>query len=464
MIPNASGKRDLQGKLYRYYTCGRAHKEKADCPVRHVSADLLELTVVEFLGALARHPEIVRETLASASTRGQADRTQLRARLAEIDPELARLQKRLGHVVEAIAAGGADVLGDELRNKAAAPKEDKQRLLVEREKIQQALRLGERDRFDAERLLAALARFREVLRKLSIPEQKDLVAFCVDRVELRASPAGDERPGLHQYVVRLKLHVARLVESLEEKIVVERNESRQPPPAQRAVTLEPRVVFRSWGRSPSAVIVAPFREEFREAKPAGVYVEEPLTVSHPLHRALAWQRKLTANPELTATVRADHDDFLSYSAGENHPRLAVEAGSGHLVSWRAKVDAPEFPAVAAQRADPAIRPRGKHFAAAVAVDIARRKAEHERARRGVPEQSAPIGPRRNSSVVSGPDDFRFGGLPIEFGRRQSLDVSALRRYDLHRACWIDDARGQHRARVQAHEQPQPRPDRAQTGE
>ena len=64
----------------------------------------------------------------------------------------------------------------------------------------------------------------------------------------------------------------------------------QPPPAQRALTLEPRVVFRSWGRSPSAVIVAPFREEFREPKPAGASVEESPTVVHPLHRALAWQR------------------------------------------------------------------------------------------------------------------------------------------------------------------------------
>ncbi len=304
MIPNACGKRDLQGKYYRYYTCGRVHKEKADCPVRHVSADLLELTVIEFLGALARHPEVVRETLASASTRGQADRTELRARLAGIDPELAQLHKRLGHVIEVIAAGGADVLGDELRTKAAALKDDKQRLLVEREKIRQALLLSEQDRFDAERLLAALARFRAVFSNLTPAEQKDLVALCVECVELRASPAGDERPGLRQYVVRLKLHVTRLVESMEEKIVVERNESHEPPPAQRALTLEPRVVFRSWGRSPSAVIVAPFREEFRAAKPAADAHDEPPTVVHPIHRALAWQRKLAANPDVTQSALA----------------------------------------------------------------------------------------------------------------------------------------------------------------
>ena len=268
MIPNASGKRDPQGKLYRYYTCGRAHKEKADCPVRHVSADLLELTVVQFFGAIARHPEIVREALASASTRGQVDRGQLRDRLAEIDPALAQLHKHLTNVVEAIAAGGAEVLGDELREKSTALKEDKQRLLVEREKLRQSLLLCDQERFDADRLLAALGRFGEVFSKLSPTEQKDLMALCLERVELRASPAGDDRPGLRQYLVRLKLRVARLVESMEERVVVERSAPRQPPAPQRPLTLEPPAVV------------------------------------HPLHRALAWQRKLAANTELTQRALA----------------------------------------------------------------------------------------------------------------------------------------------------------------
>ncbi|MSU52485.1 MAG: recombinase family protein [Opitutaceae bacterium] len=300
MIPNASGKRDPHGKLYRYYTCCHAHREKADaaCPVRNVSAALLELTIVQFIGALARHPDLVREALTSAHARGKADRGKLRGRLAAIDQSLATLHKSLRHVVEAIAAGGADMLGEELREKAAALKEDKQRLLVEREQVRQDLLGCDQDRFNAERLLAALARFGGVFPKLSPIEQKDLLGLCVDRVELRAGPAGEEGPGVRQYLVRLKLHVERLVEGMEERVVVERGERRKSLLPQRPFVMEPQVVFHSWGRSPSAVIVAPFREEFREGGTAPA-TEPPADGAHPLHRALKWQRRMSANPRLS---------------------------------------------------------------------------------------------------------------------------------------------------------------------
>lgn len=70
MIPNASGKRDSQGMLYRYYTCSRAHQEGNPCPVKHISAGLLEMAVVKFIAALVRHPEILTETLAATGNVG----------------------------------------------------------------------------------------------------------------------------------------------------------------------------------------------------------------------------------------------------------------------------------------------------------------------------------------------------------------------------------------------------------
>ncbi|MSU66033.1 MAG: hypothetical protein EXS38_08045 [Opitutus sp.] len=89
-----------------------------------------------------------------------------------------------------------------------------------------------------------------------------------------------------------------LIEGLAERAVVEHGERRKSSLPQRPLVMEPQVVFRAWGRSPSAVIVAPFREEFREVEPA-LKMEHQTDGVHLLHRALKWQHKLSADPNLT---------------------------------------------------------------------------------------------------------------------------------------------------------------------
>ncbi|MEO6246522.1 MAG: recombinase family protein [Opitutaceae bacterium] len=299
MIPNASGKRDSAGRLYRYYTCSQAHQEKTSCPVKHLSATLLEITVVQFIGAIARHPEIVRETLVVAKTQRKVDRGQAQVRLGEIDKSLAQADEHLQRVINAITADEADLIGDELRANAAKLKDEKQQLLVEREKLRQGLLECEHARLDTDRLLAAIARFDEVFPRLTPAEQKDLVALGVERVELRAGPAGEESPGQRQFQVRLKLHLERLTDGMEERVVIERRVDRANWPQHAPLVVEPRVVFRSFGRSPTAIIVAPFREEFREKLPAAPRVEPSTEGAHPLHRALVWNRKHLADPTVS---------------------------------------------------------------------------------------------------------------------------------------------------------------------
>ena len=141
MIPDFGGKLDPLGRPYRYYTCGAAHKERADagCPVRHVPAGVLENAVVGLMGAVGRREEIVQGTITGAKTCVQSSRSELRERMSEIDRELAQRTRRLANCIEAIAAGGTEAITDELRTKAAALKAEKEQLLVERERSRQEL-------------------------------------------------------------------------------------------------------------------------------------------------------------------------------------------------------------------------------------------------------------------------------------------------------------------------------------
>jgi DNA invertase Pin-like site-specific DNA recombinase len=63
MVPAPSGKRDAQGRPYRYYVCGQSQKERADspCTVRHVAASVLESAVLGFLGECSRQPGLLQK-------------------------------------------------------------------------------------------------------------------------------------------------------------------------------------------------------------------------------------------------------------------------------------------------------------------------------------------------------------------------------------------------------------------
>ena len=306
MIPNASGKRDAAGKLYRYYTYGQAHQEGSPCPVRHVSADLLELTTVRFIGALLRHPEIVTETLEVANGRRRGDRKQAGTRVKEIDHALGEIDAALQRIVDVIAAPDADVLGEELRARAGTLKARKQALLVEREQLRQDLLTRNQPKLDAARLLAAIARFAEIFPTLSQTEQKDLVALCVARIELRSDPSRDDRPGRRRFRVRFKLHLERLAEGMEEQVVVDRSSGPGSSPATAPLTLESRLIFQSMGRAPKAILVAPFNEEFLDSRPTAKIEPAPAiaTGKHPVLRALGWARRLRGDASLTQAALA----------------------------------------------------------------------------------------------------------------------------------------------------------------
>lgn len=302
LVPNASGKLGPDGKPYRYYTCGYTHKERDDssCPVRHISADWLESTVVAYIGAVGRHPEVITEAIASSDLRCKGDRGSLRAQIADLDQALAKVNRRLHNCVEAIAAGGAEVLGDELRERASALRTEKQGLLVERERATQELLICEQDMIDVERITQAVGRFNEVLAKLAPEEQKDLVALCVDRVEVRVENSSSRRgasDGRRQLALRIKLHAARLVEGLEERVVVEhRRQARPIAVAKRMLTLDSRVAMGH-----PAEVLSPFREELgaRRRPAPKTAVPEPVVAPNPMRRAVAWQRQLDRNPNLS---------------------------------------------------------------------------------------------------------------------------------------------------------------------
>jgi DNA invertase Pin-like site-specific DNA recombinase len=309
MIPNASGKLDPDGKPYRYYTCGYAHKERSDanCPVRHVSASALETAVVGFLGACSQHQDIVAATVAEARERRQTDRTPLRARLTELDRSLGDIETQLRNCAKAIALGQIPSLTDALREEVDARHAEKHPLLVEREQIQHELSLCDQGDLNAERVRDSLVKLGDMLVTLSPGEQRELIMLFLQRVEVRPSASQPGlAPGSRLLELRLKFRVERLIEGMAEKLVIE--ERAAPAASTRPLTMNLKVALAPFCTSAKPVtLLAPFRCDLGATRrqPAAKPSQEP--VLHPIHRARAWQRRLDSERGLNRVTLAKEE-------------------------------------------------------------------------------------------------------------------------------------------------------------
>jgi DNA invertase Pin-like site-specific DNA recombinase len=326
MIPNASGKLDPDGRPYRYYTCGYAHKERTDakCPVRHVSATALETAVVGFLGACSQHPDALAATTAHAKAMRQTDRAPLRAKLSEIERTLDGVTDQLRNCARALILGHATALDDVLREQAEALSADKQRLLVEREQVRLELAACEEGDVETARVSRALRKFSELLPSLSPKEQRDIVMLFLERAEVRPSsrPAGKLAAGVRLLELRLKLRVNRLVEGMAERLVIEERVQRADsaaPTRPLVLTLDVSIAPPSGATKP-VTLLAPFPCELGIARrPVAPEPAAPPTL-HPIHRARAWRRRLDSERGLNQ-LKLAAEEGLSPGSITHHLKL-----------------------------------------------------------------------------------------------------------------------------------------------
>ncbi|EIP98972.1 site-specific recombinase, DNA invertase Pin [Opitutaceae bacterium TAV1] len=319
MIPNASGKLAPDGKPYRYYTCGYAHKEgpEAACPVRHVSATALELAVTGFLGKCGQHPEVIAATIESARRHRQADRTPLREKLTGTEHALDALAAQLRNCAQTLALGGLASLDDLMRDQIAHLQDKKQRLLVEREHLRRELAACEQGDLEVERIRQSLSRFGELLPSLSQEQQRDLLLLFVERIEVRPCASArvpqDAPAGIRFLDLRLKLRVGHLVEGMEERLVIEQ---RIPSPVrdrpERTLAIPVSVTFAPAGSRAPVSLLAPFPYDLGVARRAASSASSgiaPAPAQHAIHRARAWARDLADTPGFTRVKLAARENI-----------------------------------------------------------------------------------------------------------------------------------------------------------
>ncbi|MDI1320254.1 MAG: recombinase family protein, partial [bacterium] len=290
---------------------------------RHVAANVLELAVIGFLGQCSQHPEVIQATLDGVRQHRLRDRAPWRARLSEVDQILAKNTEQVRNCAKAIAVGGISVLTEALRAEADALHEDKQRLLVEQSQLRADLAACEEGEMNAERIRQSLARFAEILPGLSQPQQRELISLFLERVEVRPAKQSKQAPeaGTRLLEIRLKLRVARLIEGMEERIVIEQRDPQAALAGQgRPLILTMEVALAQNSSAVPVSILTPFRCGLGFNRRAAITAKPEKPAQHVIHRARAWQRRIDAEPRLNR-VRLAAEEGLSPGAITHHMKL-----------------------------------------------------------------------------------------------------------------------------------------------
>jgi DNA invertase Pin-like site-specific DNA recombinase len=299
LIPHDSGKKDPTGRPYRYYDCGQVVRKTRDepCPVGRIAAGALESVVIGFLTELGRHPELTRAALTDTRSSQRVDRGPLRAAVTETDKSLADVDRQLSNCVDAIAAGGADMLGDELRQRVFALREKRQELVVRREQLRQDLRAFDEAAIDEKRVLTAMSRLGASLPRLEPAEQKQLAGLMVERIDVKALRPTEDGMAHRPLQFEIKLSLPRLVEGMEERVIVDQDDCPRVLPRQRSLAFRMKVAVGSQGAGAGSVILTPFEHRV-SSSPAKRIAAAAESVRHCIHRALSWQRELQRDPTL----------------------------------------------------------------------------------------------------------------------------------------------------------------------
>lgn len=333
LVPHDSGKRNAAGRPYRYYYCGFVVKERAPagCPVGRLPADGLEKVTTEILSQLSRHPEVVAQVIEAARERRKIDRPVLRSQEQELQRELEVVRKRERNLVDIAMNVGTEAITEAYKQRVAELQAERQRVTVELELKRHEVAACEAAMLDEKRIAAALEKLDTLLPKLPMPQQKELCRLFLEKIEVRKT-AGRPEESRRILEIRMKMHLPRLVESMEERIVDAVKPKRSVLPISvRGLNFEARVDFTHAARG-EIQIIAPFAQIVRlggaRKPPEARKTEQPKL--HPIHEILDWQRLLEKG---TARSQADlaRRHGLTRAAVTQHMKLCQLAPE--IIDW-----------------------------------------------------------------------------------------------------------------------------------
>ncbi len=333
MSPKPGGKRTKTGEQRPYYTCQDVirYKKASKCDIRNLPGKKFDTFIVNAIGELGRHPEIIKSTIKGTVTRQRKALKPLKSELAETKKHIKEIDRQLANCLSLAKKKGAGSFTSQLLKEADELSQDRQQAEVSVEKLKSEIELRERATTDETLIAEALCNFEELFQVLPFEERIELMGKLIRKITIRRIvPEKDELPKDHDafetqirtdwYRIEFDFFITSLFRSSSK--FVEKSKDGSYFDAGGGV----RGVVSRTNFELNCVVGLPGARWLGEAfavepfqLPAG-YLDKIMgpdtdcqpkgaTYQHPIHLAQGWTQELANTPGFTITQIAEREGF-----------------------------------------------------------------------------------------------------------------------------------------------------------
>ncbi len=197
LIPKPAGKKDKDGNPYLYYVCGDLNKHgKSDgCVLRNLPARGFEEYLIQLMGELGKHPEIIRATTEASRKDYEEAAKPFERKLREVEKDLDSVSEEVARLIGMAKRPELKGLSNEFIEEANAAGKRKAELQDEREKLKMEIDYRRNLVTDEEIICGKLLEFTSLFEELTFEEQAELIGLLFKDIRVtRFDPEKDELP------------------------------------------------------------------------------------------------------------------------------------------------------------------------------------------------------------------------------------------------------------------------------
>lgn len=172
---------------YHFYTCRRARKRLggASCALGHIRVDHLERLVIEALGVLGKHPQLVQATLDAASLQKSPEALKRQANLQTLETRLAEVVVERKRLEEIVLDPKRAALSEHMLDRLDAKLVEERRLKEEKHVLELTLQHEEAKALDREMVAKALESLSRVVEALPDTQRRELLHLLIGRLVIK---------------------------------------------------------------------------------------------------------------------------------------------------------------------------------------------------------------------------------------------------------------------------------------
>ncbi|MFC1497166.1 recombinase family protein [Verrucomicrobiota bacterium] len=216
LTPNQGGKKDKDGNPYLYYTCTDVVKDgsHSDCPIRRVPARAFEDLIIEYVGEIGRHPEVIKQTVKSSNTTKTKSLRPMKSKLSQLEKQHLKLSQQVRNCIETAKKKGANHMTDDFMAEAERVSQRKYDVEMEIERLKVDMNYKEQVVTDEKVIADSLLAFDNVVKNLPLEEQKELISLIVKEINVSQFDPEKEKPptdkGVFHTQIRTKWYKVRI--------------------------------------------------------------------------------------------------------------------------------------------------------------------------------------------------------------------------------------------------------------